>query len=179
MTPYPEVARRLTELIRNVRQIAWEHVVATQPCPWHPPEVQVAVFADATGVGRPLVDALQEAADIDVTPVIFTHGMRRTVERDQIVMGKGWLVSRLQTLLQGRRLRLPQGHPEARALFDELVNYEIRVSRDGDATFGAFKTGTHDDLATALGLAVQEDALTGSWDELDAYYDRILRGAHR
>jgi len=40
-------------------------------------------------------------------------------------------------------------------LAGELLTYEIKVSENGADTYGAFKVGTHDDLATALGLAVQ------------------------
>ena len=36
-------------------------------------------------------------------------------------------------------------------------HYEIRVSEDANDRYGAFRTGTHDDLVTALGLAVQTD----------------------
>ena len=39
----------------------------------------------------------------------------------------------------------------------ELETYEIKVSEDANDRYGAFKTGAHDDLATALGLAVQTD----------------------
>ncbi len=39
----------------------------------------------------------------------------------------------------------------------ELFDYEIRASEDANERYGAFKVGTHDDLVTALGLAVQED----------------------
>jgi hypothetical protein len=46
---------------------------------------------------------------------------------------------------------------EARTLAQELQDYEIRVSEDANDRYGAFKVGTHDDLVTALGLAVQLD----------------------
>jgi hypothetical protein len=45
---------------------------------------------------------------------------------------------------------------EARALARELLDYEIRVSDHASVLAGAFKTGAHDDLVTALGLAVLE-----------------------
>jgi hypothetical protein len=177
-TKYPVVARRLEQIVVNTRQVAWEHVVATQPSPWHPPEVLVTVFLDATGVGLPVVDLLRETG-LDVRATYFTHGDRRTVSGDQVTLGKAWLVSRLQSLFQTRRLHLPKGHPEAQALLTELLDYEIKVDQNANDRYGAFKTGTHDDLVTALGLAVQEDALTGSWDELDAYYNHVLGRASR
>ena len=122
------------------------------------------VYADCTGVGRPVVDMLPPAlirqqVTTQVWAVTFTFGDRRTEHRDEreIIMGKAWLVSRLQVLLQSQRILLPHT-AEARALADELLVYvyEIKVTDNGNEQFGAFKVGTHDDLVTALGLAVQD-----------------------
>ncbi len=64
----------------------------------------------------------------------------------------------MQALLQTKRLRLPK-NSDAEALAHELRNYEIRVDENANDRYGAFKVGTHDDLVTALGLAVQDDGL--------------------
>ena len=90
--------------------------------------------------------------------VFFTHGDRRTVTQDgrQVGLGKAWLVSRLQALLQGSRLHLP-GTAEAAALGRELLDYEIKIDEDANDRYGAFRTGAHDDLVTALGLACQDE----------------------
>lgn len=66
-------------------------------------------------------------------------------------------MSRLQALLQTGRIHLPET-TEARTLAQELRDYEIRIDENANDTYGAFKVGTHDDLVTALGLAVQRDA---------------------
>jgi len=72
-------------------------------------------------------------------------------------------VSRLQALLQSGRLHLPRT-AEAEALAAELLDYEIRVDEHANDKYGAFKVGSHDDLVTALGLAVQvEHAAVGVW----------------
>jgi hypothetical protein len=84
----------------------------------------------------------------------FTHGDRRGVHGQQVSIGKAWLVSQLQALLQSGRILLPRT-AEADILARELLAYEIRVSEDANDRYGAFKVGTHDDLVTALGLAVQ------------------------
>jgi hypothetical protein len=39
----------------------------------------------------------------------------------------------------------------------ELLDYEIRVDENANDKYGAFRVGTHDDLVTALGLAVQRE----------------------
>ena len=96
-----------------------------------------------------------KAAGQRVTAVYFTYGDKRTKDNGTVTLGKAWLVSRLQALLQTNRLHLRRT-PEAAALAEELLDYEIKVDPDGDAKFGAFKVGKYDDLVTALGLAVQE-----------------------
>lgn len=143
-TPYPHVARRLAEICQRAS------------CRREAPEI----FVDATGVGTPIVDMLRTAlpAGQHLWAVFFVHGDHRRVHAQQhkITLGKAFLAKRLQALLNHRRIHLPQT-PEALALARELQNYEIRVDDKGTDRYGAFRHGTHDDLATALGLAVQGD----------------------
>lgn len=128
--------------------------------PWGGYEVRtvtpsVTIYMDATGVGQPVVDEMRSRG-LSPVAVYFTHGDKRTEEGYSTVrLGKAWLVSRLQTLLQGRRIHLPNTQ-ETHILARELLDYEIRISEDASDRYGAFKVGTHDDLVTALGLAVQK-----------------------
>jgi Terminase RNaseH-like domain len=141
-TPYPTVAARVAALVANVGKHA-----ASSPI----------IYVDATGVGTPVVDELRRAGILGrLVPVYFTHGDRRTVEHGEVKLGKAWLVSRLQALLQGGRLHVPRTS-EAEALAKELQDYEIKVDQNANDTYGAFKVGSHDDLVTALGLACQEE----------------------
>jgi hypothetical protein len=141
-TPYPEIARRIGEVASRAASRA---------------DGAVTVYVDATGVGKPVVDLVAERWRGRIVSVYFTHGNRRTAEGDKIVLGKALLVSRLQALLQAGRIHLPESS-EAHALAQELDDYEIRVSEDAHDKYGAFRVGTHDDLVTALGLAVHCDA---------------------
>jgi hypothetical protein len=142
-TPYPDVAQRLAAIVAGVEaQVGRRGIRST-----------ITVYADATGVGTPVCDLLK-ASGTPVTPVFFTHGDRRTEVDGELRLGKAWLVSRLQALLQSGRLHLPLTG-EAEALGRELLDYEIRVDENANDRYGAFKVGTHDDLVTALGLAVQ------------------------
>ena len=147
-TPYPEVARRIGEIVEQVAKKG--------------DEAYPTLYVDATGVGTPVVDLLRESATKtnDVIAVYFTYGDRRSAEGGEVKLGKAYLVSRLQALLQTGRLHLPRTS-ESAALSDELLNYEIRVDSNANDRYGAFRVGTHDDLVTALGLAVQVDVLTG------------------
>lgn len=146
-TPYPQVVRRLSQIIGAV---------------YHRTGHRPIVCLDATGVGAPIFDMLRENAtrSFDLHAIYFTHGNRRKQERrgdhTRVVLGKAFLVCRLQALLSTRRLHLPRTS-EAQALARELLTYEIRVDEDATDRYGAFRVGTHDDLATAVGLAVQVD----------------------
>jgi hypothetical protein len=139
-TSYPAVADRVAAVVAGI-------AARTGRRP--------SVYVDATGVGKPLVDALTtKGMRGAVYGCYFNHGDRRTVEGREVKIGKGWLVGQLQVLLQSGRIHLPQT-AKAAALAEELLNYEIRVSENAGDTYGAFKVGTHDDLVTALGLAAQ------------------------
>ena len=140
-TSYPDVARRLKEVVAGASARA---------------EPGLTVYVNATGLGAPVVDLLRESSPgTRIVACYFNYGDRRTQEsRTQVRIGKAYLVSRLQTLLQAERLHLPRS-PEAEILAAELRDFEIRVDQDANNRYGAFKVGTHDDLVTALGLAVQ------------------------
>ena len=139
-TPYPDVAARIAAVVRSVKQRTGRAPVA---------------YLDATGVGQPVVDLVRHTG-VRTIGVYFTHGDRRTVEAGtgRITLGKAYLVSRLQALLQSSRLHVPRT-AEAQALAQELLTYEIRMSEDANDRYGAFAVGAHDDLVTAVGLAVQ------------------------
>ena len=151
-TPYPRVVDRVVEVAANVVRLT---------------NRRPRLYVDATGVGTPILDLLREArVRADLFAVYFTHGDRRHVDEEahQITLGKAWLVSRLQALVQTGRLHLPATPAAASALARELLDYEIRVDQNANDKYGAFKVGTHDDLVTALGLATQDDGpkVTGS-----------------
>jgi hypothetical protein len=144
-TLYPAVAQRVGHIAAQAKSRTG-----------HAPRL----FVDATGVGQPVVDLLKtQARSSRVIAVYFTHGDRRSDQiGNEVKLGKAYLVSRLQSLLQTGRLHLPRTS-EATALAQELLDYEIRVDQDANDRYGAFRVGTHDDLVTALGLAVQVDPL--------------------
>jgi hypothetical protein len=146
-TPYPRVADRLAEVLDNLSKQA--SAEARKEVTVNP-----TVYIDATGVGAPLVDLMKDKG-VKVTAVFFNYGDRcvRNEETHGLVVGKAYLVSRLQILLQSARILLPKAD-EARALAEELETYEIKIDEKANERYGAFSTGTHDDLATSLGLAV-------------------------
>lgn len=143
-TPYPRVADRAGEIVAKVK-------LKTRSAP--------RLYVDATGVGKPIVDLLEEKGGKAIA-CYFNHGDRRVEKSwDEVVIGKAFLVSRLQALLQTGRLHLRKTAEAADVLFDELLSYEIPIDENANDRYGAFRVGTHDDLVTALGLAVQLDRI--------------------
>jgi hypothetical protein len=124
-TSYPKIAERLAAIVQNARQTVFDRDARHRP--QVPFSINTTTYVDATGVGKPVVDILREAG-VPVTECYFTHGDRRTEKDGVITIGKAWLVSRLQALLQTQRVLLPASHPEAAALQRELLDYEIRIS---------------------------------------------------
>lgn len=139
-TPFPAIAGRVGAVVDALDR-------KMRSCP--------DVYVDATGLGQPVIDLIDAELPCGfVRPVYFNHGDRRTDEGGVIHLGKGFLVTRLQTLLQADQLHLVRT-PESEELARDLDEYEIRVDPDANERYGAFRVGRHDDLVTALGLAVQ------------------------
>lgn len=172
-TSYPDIAKELVRAVERAvteRQRAMD-ALAKVELEWSetlPQERRkraerlVSIYVDATGVGRPVVDIMRGALRdyaCSLTAVTFVYGDKCDVHPGALesTLGKAHLVSRLQALFQTGRITLSRQHKLAGAMKDELLNYEIRVNENANEQFGAFRTGTHDDLVTALGLAVVVD----------------------
>lgn len=140
--PYPRIADRLAQIAEGVR--------------FKMPEAGIRLYVDQTGVGAPVVDQLRERISHPLIGVTLAAGERLTLHGSEARLGKAYLVSRLQVLLQNGQIRLPKTS-EAEQLARELLDFEIRVDQDGQDRYGAFRVGSHDDMVIALGLATLYD----------------------
>ncbi len=77
--------------------------------------------------------------------------------------GKSALVAHLQQLLGERRLLVPPKMDNVAQLERELGDYQRRQRADGQLEQGALKTGRHDDLVTAVALAMLADVTAPAW----------------
>ena len=173
-TSYPAVAAFLADLLCNDR---FAHR-------------DVRCLIDVTGVGRPVYDDLKDEINLrrevmythqtNVSGLVWKSGNDTTIHLKPITfsngekynkttgtLAKAFLVSRLQSLLQGERVHGPDT-AEMKATVEELRVYEIKLDTDGKDTYGAI-VGKHDDLATALGLACLEDP----YSERVSYSQRV------
>ncbi len=95
------------------------------------------VLCDRTGLGDPLVEALQKAVPASVEGVVFTRAVKQH------------LVEGLALMLEQARLQLL---PDL-ALLQELYHFEMETTPSGLRFEAAH--GFHDDLVMALALAVR------------------------
>ena len=105
----------------------------------------VTVYIDATGLGQPVVDVLAETgmtAYAGIVPVYFTHGdkLARDAATGGLRLGKAYLVSRLQAILEGGRLYLPDTR-EAHQLERECGTTRSRSTRAGTTSTGRSRPG--------------------------------------
>jgi hypothetical protein len=112
------------------------------------------VIADATGVGRPVIDLMRKQ-HIKTIPISITGGEKELFDPE---LG-GWkvpkrvLVSNLQVLLQNGQLKFAEGMMHAQTLINELLNFKIKVNTKGNDTYETWREGDHDDLVLSLALA--------------------------
>ncbi len=123
-----------------------------------PPLARNAVLlADATGVGRPVIDMFHAHKErtFPLTAVLITGGDKVTRDAGFVHVPKRDLVSTVQVLLQSRRLRIAPSLPEAATLQTEMQNFQTKISlATAHDSYGAWREGQHDDLVLALALAV-------------------------
>jgi hypothetical protein len=138
-TPYPAIVRRVKHLDRMIREAP------------HWGDCRVAV--DATGVGRPVVDLLEEAKIPSIYPVTITGGDEAHQDGRSFRVPKRELVSGLQVLLQTERLKIAQDIPHAETFVAELRNFRVRISESGHDSYEAWREGSHDDLVLSVAIA--------------------------
>jgi hypothetical protein len=111
------------------------------------------LVADGTGVGRAVVDLLNDAC-LSPTAVQITGGNAETHEHGTYNAPKRDLVAVLQVALQSVRLKVADGLPEASTLVRELLNYRVKITQSANSTYGCWREGERDDLLLAVALAV-------------------------
>ena len=118
-------------------------------------DVQVAV--DSTGVGRAVLDLLQEALrplQTPLTGITITSGTTASRKGSRWLIPKRDLIAAAQVAIQSKRLKIAAAIPSAQLLTDELSAYRVKVTDDGRDTFGNGRDAPNDDLVLALAIAI-------------------------
>jgi hypothetical protein len=155
--PYTVIVDRTRELVAQLRG-------------------NVSLAVDATGVGRPVVDMLEEAR-IGATLYALTLTGGDSVQREgrQIRVPKRDVVSSVACLLQTGRLRIPRSLPGAEVLERELIRFRAKITLSGHDTYEAWREADHDDLvlAVALGCWLNEKGRDGLLLYIQEGLDRL------
>lgn len=127
----------------------------------HYPEAPISVYADRRGIGlsvfQDLPDALKARglADVHVAGVAVNAGEGEPTGFSQMSVGKVRLVQTLHRLVEHHLIELPSNLEQAGAVMHELLAFKPKqTATSGALSFEAERTGDHDDLVTALALAV-------------------------
>ena len=145
--PYPEQIRRVAERYHELQ----EHVRYTNP------GAKTTLNVDATGVGKPVLDAIREAG---LTPrgIIITGGETASKGEGVDRVPKRELATTMQVAFQADRLRIAEDLPLAGLLEQELRGFRVKITLTGHAKFGndlgPWREAAHDDLVLATAIAL-------------------------
>jgi hypothetical protein len=116
-------------------------------------EFDARLVVDQTGCGRPASDILRRAG-LRFAAVTITAGDSEIyVGRDEYRVPKHLLVTSLDARLSTKELRFSEKLKEAAAMKAELQDFRHSISVSGHMSYNA-RSGAHDDLVLACGLAV-------------------------
>ena len=156
--------------LKRLRGVAYPAVINEVAAMATWPALHGAGFAvDATGVGRPVVDALRERiATLHAITITGGDNLNNPAPREWSVP-KADLVATVQLLLQARRLRIHNHLADLEALKSELLSFGYEYTASGRLTMAAV-TG-HDDLVLSVAMAcwlANRDSANGAdaWADL-------------
>ncbi len=129
-TPYPKVVERIADLVDKLPG--------------------AALVVDATGVGRAVLDQMNEAGLAPVA-VTITGGRFTSYDGAMWRVPKKALLRPLVAAMDAGRLKVAKGLPEAEVFQRELQAFQRRITEHGNNAFEG--VGEHDDLVIAVALA--------------------------
>jgi hypothetical protein len=124
-TTYPEVVRRVAELMRS-------------------PELDgcCELLVDATGVGRSVVDLLRQARlNCTIRPAVVTGGFEESQGAGYYHVPKRDLITGLVVALQRGMLQIAAGMENCPELLAEMAAMQVKITPQGNEQFGAWREG--------------------------------------
>jgi len=114
---------------------------------------QAVLVADATGVGRPVMDLFRKDG-LRPIAVTITGGTIVNAGSYGFHVPKRDLITNLQVLFQSGSLKIAGKLLDADILIDELLNFKVKIdTRTAHDSYEAWREGIHDDLVLAVALA--------------------------
>lgn len=143
-TKYGDVAREVASIIEQL---------PSRPEP-------VRLFADSTGVGRPVCDQLRDQG-LQPTDVTLTGGSHWAWNGANVSLPKSLLASTLNVNFQNGSIVMAGALPWRTQMVRELEAFRVSRTDAGNDAFNARTEADHDDFVIALGLAVWAAAFGG------------------
>lgn len=112
------------------------------------------ILVDATGVGAPVIEFLEEAGCNPIAVTLTAGDNPRQITPKVWHVPQRILIQGVDVALQTKRLRIPRTLPEREALSAELVGIRARISQSGRDSYGSRSEAEHDDMVFALSYAV-------------------------
>ena len=137
-TPYPQI-------VDSVLRLTQRPELGDQ---WH-------LVVDATGVGKAVVDLFKDGLGSEkrrLTAVTITAGNAVTGGRQNCGVPKRDLVTTLLVLLETGRLVFAD-LPEMAQLSAEMLDFRVKITTSGNAIWGSWREGSHDDLVLSVAMA--------------------------
>jgi hypothetical protein len=134
--PYPDIVRMTAGLMAKP-----------------PLSGQALLIVDGTGVGRAVVDLLRRA-ELQPVAVTIHGGAKVTGSRRSPRVPKGDLINGLLLAFQSGSVQIASALPHAATLARELAEMRRKISVNGNASYGVWREGEHDDLVLALAIAI-------------------------
>ncbi len=118
--------------------------------------VGFCVVVDVTGVGRAVLEMVEEAGVQNIVPVLITSGNDVTFDEETGIwhVPKKEIISVLQVVIQGRRMKFSKHLPLAGTFEKELLAFKAKVTKKGNDQYEAWRARDHDDIVLAGGIAL-------------------------
>ena len=149
-TPYPQVVEEVAALMGSAELTKTK----ARPPGTENRVISPSLVVDATGVGRPIVEMLEEEG-LDPISIWITGGDSVTQDDTEFRVPKRELASTVQALLQSGRLKFARDLPLRDVLTDELQKFRAKISIEtGEASFEHWRERDTDDVVLALACAL-------------------------
>jgi hypothetical protein len=160
-TPYPDIVNELAQTTSRLDR--------------------PVLILDVTGVGQAIADLFRQAQlpVRELLAVTVTAGQSsHRAAWDRWTCARKDLAGVVQSVLQGRRLKVARGLREAAMLMQELATFRMKATAAEGDPLESWREGSHDDLVLAVALALwkAEQGPEPEWNIIHLRRDPLAQG---